>query len=100
MDDACVHHPETSCVRAGSGSKANEPMELASLEHPKVVNSAYFSPRTGSKILTTCIDNRRAPRTRPSSPELLDEQQYCLLSSRPCSVRLTESCCVHGWKPV
>lgn len=47
-------------LRAGGGGKANEPMELAALEHPKVVNSAYFSPRTGSKILTTCIDNRRA----------------------------------------
>lgn len=28
------------------------------MEHPKVVNSAYFSPRSGTKILTTCIDNR------------------------------------------
>lgn len=28
------------------------------MPHPKVVNSAYFSPRTGRKILTTCIDNR------------------------------------------
>jgi hypothetical protein len=28
------------------------------MEHPKVVNSAYFSPRSGTKILTTCIDKR------------------------------------------
>lgn len=35
-----------------------EPMELARLEHPKVVNAAYFSPLTGSKVMTTCIDNR------------------------------------------
>ncbi len=33
-------------------------MQLAVLDHPKVVNSAYFSPISGSKILTTCIDNR------------------------------------------
>ena len=33
-------------------------MLLAVLEHPKVVNSAYFSPISGRKILTTCIDNR------------------------------------------
>lgn len=31
---------------------------LATLTHPRVVNSAYFSPITGNKILTTCIDNR------------------------------------------
>ncbi|GBG61546.1 hypothetical protein CBR_g22343 [Chara braunii] len=31
---------------------------LAQLNHPRVVNSAYFSPRTGRKILTTCQDNR------------------------------------------
>ena len=31
---------------------------LAELPHPRVVNSAYFSPITGNKILTTCQDNR------------------------------------------
>ncbi|GLJ21497.1 hypothetical protein SUGI_0397090 [Cryptomeria japonica] len=31
---------------------------LAELAHPRVVNSAYFSPRTGTKIMTTCQDNR------------------------------------------
>ncbi|KAJ0984113.1 hypothetical protein J5N97_002469 [Dioscorea zingiberensis] len=31
---------------------------LYNLHHGRVVNSAYFSPRTGSKILTTSIDNR------------------------------------------
>ncbi|XP_072996150.1 DNA damage-binding protein 2 isoform X1 [Typha latifolia] len=31
---------------------------LASLAHGRVVNSAYFSPITGSKILTTSQDNR------------------------------------------
>ena len=41
---------------AGSGHP--EGFELGSLAHPKVVNSAYFSPRTGGKLLTTCIDNR------------------------------------------
>eukprot|EP00850_Spirogloea_muscicola_P013707 SM000094S24724 [mRNA] locus=s94:432283:436310:+ [translate_table: standard] len=30
----------------------------AILPHPRVVNSAYFSPVTGCKILTTCQDNR------------------------------------------
>ena len=33
-------------------------MELVRVEHPKVVNSAYFSPVTGKKLMTTCIDNR------------------------------------------
>lgn len=28
------------------------------LSHKRVVNSAYFSPQTGSKILTTSQDNR------------------------------------------
>ncbi|KAL3157624.1 hypothetical protein ABBQ32_012072 [Trebouxia sp. C0010 RCD-2024] len=32
--------------------------ELACLDHPRLVNSAYFSPQTGSKLMTTCIDNR------------------------------------------
>ncbi|KAL4587751.1 hypothetical protein LXL04_000625 [Taraxacum kok-saghyz] len=31
---------------------------LHSLPHKRVVNSAYFSPLTGSKIVTTSIDNR------------------------------------------
>lgn len=31
---------------------------LCSLAHGRVVNSAYFSPQTGSKILTTSQDNR------------------------------------------
>ncbi|GJP78480.1 hypothetical protein CLOP_g8774 [Closterium sp. NIES-67] len=31
---------------------------LASMQHPRVVNSAYFSPITGTRILTTCQDNR------------------------------------------
>jgi hypothetical protein len=59
------------CNTGASGSaEKDEPLEVARLEHPKVVNSAYFSPRTGSKILTTCIDNRCvAPQriTRPTS---------------------------------
>ncbi len=32
--------------------------ELACLDHPRLVNSAYFSPQTGSKLMSTCIDNR------------------------------------------
>lgn len=31
---------------------------LGSMAHGRVVNSAYFSPFTGSKILTTSQDNR------------------------------------------
>ncbi|GAA0183963.1 damaged DNA-binding protein [Lithospermum erythrorhizon] len=31
---------------------------LCNLAHKRVVNSAYFSPQSGSKILTTCQDNR------------------------------------------
>ncbi|KAI5064101.1 hypothetical protein GOP47_0020771 [Adiantum capillus-veneris] len=32
--------------------------QLAELPHPRVVNSAFFSPKSGNKILTTCQDNR------------------------------------------
>ncbi|KAL1193126.1 Protein DAMAGED DNA-BINDING 2 [Cardamine amara subsp. amara] len=31
---------------------------LSDLAHKRVVNSAYFSPSSGTKILTTCQDNR------------------------------------------
>uniref|UniRef100_A0A0D3EJF5 DNA damage-binding protein 2 n=1 Tax=Oryza barthii TaxID=65489 RepID=A0A0D3EJF5_9ORYZ len=31
---------------------------FASLAHGRVVNSGYFSPQSGNKILTTCQDNR------------------------------------------
>ena len=39
-------------------SSAAHPAQLASLAHTKVINSAYFSPVSGRKILTTCQDNR------------------------------------------
>jgi len=32
--------------------------QVGAMAHPRVVNSAYFSPITGTKILTTCQDNR------------------------------------------
>ncbi|KAK9845886.1 hypothetical protein WJX81_005132 [Elliptochloris bilobata] len=48
-------HCEPSLGRkAGSA----HPAQLAQLAHSKVVNAAYFSPVTGGKVLTTCIDNR------------------------------------------
>lgn len=37
---------------------AGGPSELACLDHPRLVNSAYFSPQTGTKLMSTCIDNR------------------------------------------
>ncbi|GJQ15006.1 hypothetical protein GpartN1_g6797.t1 [Galdieria partita] len=33
-------------------------LQLAKFEHPRVVNSAFFSPLYGNKILSTCQDNR------------------------------------------
>ena len=42
---------------AGKG-QMQPPIEVVSMGHPKVVNSAWFSPVTGQKIMTTCIDNR------------------------------------------
>ena len=43
----------------GSRAPSQPPAwELATLAHPKVPNSAYFSPLTGRKILTTGQDNR------------------------------------------
>ncbi|CAL8469557.1 g9098 [Coccomyxa elongata] len=47
----------SSSHASGNGSE-DKAMELTCLDHPKVVNAAYFSPRSGSKIMTTCIDNR------------------------------------------
>lgn len=37
---------------------AGVPTEITCLDHPRLVNSAYFSPQTGTKLMTTCIDNR------------------------------------------
>lgn len=31
---------------------------MKQIRHPRLVNSAYFSPNSGRKLLTTCIDNR------------------------------------------
>jgi len=45
-----------SGVEAGRGKGAE--MCLSELEHPRVVNCADWSPWSGSKILTTCQDNR------------------------------------------
>lgn len=39
-------------------SSAGSLKEICTLNHERVVNSAYFSPLTGRKILTTCLDNR------------------------------------------
>ncbi|EFJ49678.1 hypothetical protein VOLCADRAFT_117128, partial [Volvox carteri f. nagariensis] len=44
----------TMCSGSGPGAHA----ELVVMPHPRVVNSAYFSPHTGRRILTTCQDNR------------------------------------------
>jgi DNA damage-binding protein 2 len=46
--------------RAPAYSIAKEPLAepLGVLPHQRVVTAAYFSPATGSKLLTTCIDNR------------------------------------------
>ncbi|KAK9811590.1 hypothetical protein WJX72_006636 [[Myrmecia] bisecta] len=43
---------------SASASTGTSPVQLASLAHKAVVNAAYFSPITGGKIMTTCIDNR------------------------------------------
>ena len=51
-----------TCENPFLAGSADGPEELARLEHPKVVNSAYFSPNTGRKLMTTCIDNRHAPK--------------------------------------
>lgn len=51
--DTSEFHEDT----AGKG-QAKPPIEVLEMEHPKVVNSAWFSPVTGQKIMTTCIDNR------------------------------------------
>ena len=47
-----------SCENTAGKGQAKPPIEVLEMEHPKVVNSAWFSPVTGQKIMTTCIDNR------------------------------------------
>ena len=32
--------------------------QIGSWAHPRVINSAYFSPLSGRKIMSTCQDNR------------------------------------------
>lgn len=39
-------------------SAAGSCKDICTLTHDRVVNSAYFSPLSGRKILTTCLDNR------------------------------------------
>jgi hypothetical protein len=60
-------------------------MELACLQHPKVVNAAYFSPLSGSKLMTTCIDNRWAPVPQPSQP--------AAVKTCPAKATVKSSCC-------
>ena len=31
---------------------------MCCMAHPRVVNSAYFAPCSGAKLLSTCVDNR------------------------------------------
>ncbi|GMH33988.1 hypothetical protein BSKO_01822 [Bryopsis sp. KO-2023] len=40
------------------GSEDGSWKEVTVLHHPRVVNNALFSPLTGRKIMTTCLDNR------------------------------------------
>lgn len=47
-----------SASSTSSGHKGSQGPLLAALPHPRVVNSAVFSPHTGNGLLTTCIDNR------------------------------------------
>ena len=47
-----------SDVNPPAGKGLASASEIASIEHPRLVNSAYFSPKTGGKLMTTCIDNR------------------------------------------
>ena len=63
---------------------------MAVLNHPKVVNSAYFSPISGSKILTTCIDNRCCSNLNALSDCLLGAELSAFLSSSPGTLH---------WKP-
>lgn len=59
--ETCARHTNLVYVLV-SAAADDDPAQLACMDHPKVVNSAFFSPRTGTKILTTCIDNRCASR--------------------------------------
>ena len=49
----------STATGTGTSSKAvSSVAEVASFAHPRVINSAYFSPITGRRIVTTCQDNR------------------------------------------
>lgn len=47
-----------SACRTAKGVPPKKAALLASLPHGKSVTSAYWSPVTGNKLLTTCKDNR------------------------------------------
>lgn len=58
------------------------PAELAVLQHSKVINSAYFSPITGRKIMTTSQDNRIRvwdylySTSQPADREIVHSQNF------------------------
>ena len=85
-----LHMPAGICRGAAAlvglccaGTASKDPMQVAVLNHPKVVNSAYFSPISGSKILTTCIDNRCCSNMNALSDCLLRARLPGFMSSFP-----------------
>lgn len=51
--------PAARAAPARRGAKKEKEAHcLATIRHPRVVNACAFSPHSGSKLLTTCIDNR------------------------------------------
>jgi hypothetical protein len=60
----------TSCNTEGTLKK---PKALCRLQHGKTVTSAYWSPHTGTKLLTTCKDDKL--RIWNDLPNHLSDQQ-------------------------
>jgi DNA damage-binding protein 2 len=50
--------PSQQAMQGCGAGNAASAVELAVLDHTRVVNSASFSPLTGRKIMTSCQDNR------------------------------------------
>lgn len=55
---ALLHNLYLSQARIWDIRRLEDGSSIYNLQHKRVVNSAYFSPQSGSKILTTSQDNR------------------------------------------
>ncbi len=63
------------------------------MDHPKVVNAAYFSPGSGTKIMTTCIDNRCSLEHTSQLPQPANHDEDYFLKEWACMLVLAQVPC-------